>query len=517
MADIFVSYTRADQDMVRLIVALLEARGWSVWWDTRLFGGERWDDVIEREITAARCVVVVWTPQSKDKYWVNLEAHNGRDRGILVPVLIGCDRPPFAFSLIQARNLSGWNGMTESAAAVQFLADVKQKLDGTLSPSSPQPQPAVPPPPVPVGSEAEREWRAHDLDGCDDPGLLKAYAAKWESGDPLWSYKARRKAEALEAAELRRQTEERDRLAREAEARKKQAEEERAAHARAEKKKYEGEGRILIDVPVVRNASGKWFKPGNGKTEWFKDHDHSPEMVVVPAGEFLMGSPKGELGRWQAEDPEPHKVTISRPFAVSRFAITFAEWDAAVSKDKDGIKHMPGDNGWGRGLQPVINVSWDDITKEYLPWLSRKTGRTYRLLSEAEWEYVARAGATTPFWWGSSISTAQANYNGNFTYGNGSKGEYRQRTLPVGSFEPNPWGLYQVHGNVREWCEDNWHDNYQGAPEDGSVWQGGNTSLRVVRGGSWFDVPRVLRAAFRNGDLSDGRYAGVGFRVARTF
>ena len=125
--------------------------------------------------------------------------------------------------------------------------------------------------------------------------------------------------------------------------------------------------------------------------------------------------------------------------------------------------------GWGRGKRPVINVNWDDA-KAYVAWLSRKTGKTYRLLSEAEREYVTRAGTTTPFWWGSSISTSQANYDGNYTYGSGSKGEYRQKTMPVDSFQPNPWGLYQVHGNVWEWTEDCWNDSYNGAPTDGSAW-----------------------------------------------
>jgi formylglycine-generating enzyme required for sulfatase activity len=163
----------------------------------------------------------------------------------------------------------------------------------------------------------------------------------------------------------------------------------------------------------------------------------------------------------------------------------------------------------------VINVSWDDA-KAYVAWLAKKTGKSYRLLSEAEREYVTRAGTTTPFWWGNSISTSQANYNGNYTYGNGVKGEFRQRTVPVDSFAPNPWGLYQVHGNVYDWMEDCWHDSYQGAPADGSAWTSGDCSRRVVRGGSWIDTPDVLRSANRNRSSSDGRIVNLGFRVGRT-
>jgi formylglycine-generating enzyme required for sulfatase activity len=170
----------------------------------------------------------------------------------------------------------------------------------------------------------------------------------------------------------------------------------------------------------------------------FKDCPECPEMVVVPAGKFTMGSPANEEGRDDDEGPQ-RQVTIAKPFAVGKFEVTFAEWDACVVTS--GCKHKPEDKGWGRGNRPAINVSWDDITKEYLPWLSRKTAKQYRLLSGAEWEYAARAGTTTPFWWGSSISSAQANYDGSKTYGRGFRGDYRNKTVPVDSFEPNPWGF----------------------------------------------------------------------------
>jgi formylglycine-generating enzyme required for sulfatase activity len=220
-------------------------------------------------------------------------------------------------------------------------------------------------------------------------------------------------------------------------------------------------------------------------------------MVVVPAGEFMMGY-----------DSEKHKVAIKAPFAVGRFAVTFDEWDAA------GLAPKPDDSGWGRGRRPVINVSWKDA-KSYAGWLSQKTGKVYRLLSEAEWEYCCRAGTTTAFWWGDAISTQQANYNGNHTYRGGQKGEYRRQTIAVNSFEPNPWGLYQIHGNVWEWCEDNWHAGYKGAPQDGSVRQGGE-SLRVRRGGSWHHGPDYLHAAVRDGIQPDNRDYLIGFRLART-
>ena len=178
-------------------------------------------------------------------------------------------------------------------------------------------------------------------------------------------------------------------------------------------------------------------------------------MVVVPAGSFTMGSPRTKLDAIAMKVRE-HEVTISKAFAVGKFEATFEEWDACVADGGCG-GYSPGDEGWGRERRPVINVSWNDA-QAYASWLSRKTGKTYRLLTEAEWEYAARGATRTPFWFGSSISTSQANYDGNYAYGGGRKGEYREKTVPVGSFAANPFGLYEVHGNVWEWVEDCYHE-----------------------------------------------------------
>ena len=233
----------------------------------------------------------------------------------------------------------------------------------------------------------------------------------------------------------------------------------------------------------------------------FKECDECPEMVVVPAGSFVMGSPADEKDRNSDEGPQ-HRVTIGKPFAVGRFAVTFDEWDACVT---DGACYSSLDAGWGRNRRPAINLTWQD-TKTYVAWLSKKIGKNYRLLSEAEWEYVARAGTTTAFWWGSSITPQQATYKGNGEYG---------RTEPVDSFKANPFGLYQVHGNVSEFVEDCYgHPDYQGAPTNGAPWTSGDCSRRVLRGGSSMDDPNYLRAAARSMSITDFR--GFGFRVART-
>jgi formylglycine-generating enzyme required for sulfatase activity len=266
-------------------------------------------------------------------------------------------------------------------------------------------------------------------------------------------------------------------------------------------------------VSVAMPGEKPCIKPGSGES--FKDCSDCPEMVIAPSGSFMMGSPESEPERYSNEGPR-HRVIIAKPFAVGRFAVAFAEWDACVAADScSGDK--ADDLGWGRGDRPVVNVSWDDA-KAYVSWLSKKTGKSYRLLSEAEREYVTRAGTTTPFWWGLSITLEQANYDGRADpyKGGGKKGEDRRKTVPVQSFEANRWGLFQVHGNVGEWAEDCWHNDYNGAPSDGTPWISGDCSRRVLRGGSWLFNPRELRAASRDMNNPDLRTNYIGFRVART-
>ena len=209
-------------------------------------------------------------------------------------------------------------------------------------------------------------------------------------------------------------------------------------------------------------------------------------------------------------------MTIPEPFAVGKYEVTFAEWNACVAAG--GCNgHRPDDEGWGRGQRPVIDVNWGDA-KAYVGWLSRKTGERYRLLSEAEWEYSARAGTTGPFHFGSTISTDQANYDGNYTYGSGRKGVYRRKTRPVGSFSANGFGLHDVHGNVREWVEDCVHDSYAGgAPTDGSAWvSGGGCNRRVLRGGSWLSDRGASARRTASGNSAGNRLSYIGFRVSRT-
>jgi formylglycine-generating enzyme required for sulfatase activity len=272
------------------------------------------------------------------------------------------------------------------------------------------------------------------------------------------------------------------------------------------------------NAPAPARCDGVEAQVGNERRclkpkESFKDCPDCPEMVVIPAGEFTMGSPSNEEGHSSIEGPQ-HKVGIAKPFGVGRFEVTFAEWDACVAAG--GCKHKPSDQGWGRGKRPVIDVSWNDA-KEYVAWLAKKTGRTYRLLSEAEWEYVARAGTTTPFSTGRTITTDQANFNGNSTYGGSAKGVNRGKTIEVGSLnKPNAFGLHDMHGNVWEWVEDCYEDTYAGAASDGRAVADTPSCSRVLRGGSWYSNPQYLRSAFRLRFSPVDRDNFLGFRVART-
>jgi formylglycine-generating enzyme required for sulfatase activity len=246
-------------------------------------------------------------------------------------------------------------------------------------------------------------------------------------------------------------------------------------------------------------------------------------MLWMPPGRFWMGSPDDEPERRSNEGPQ-HLVQL-QGFFLAQTPITQAQWRQVAD-----WKPNKGERAWSKKLnpdpshfkgdqRPVESVSWEDAI-EFCRRLSQRTGRRYTLPSEAQWEYACRAGTTTPFYCGSTISTKLANYDGNEVYGDGAKGDSRQQTTDVASFPANPWGLHDMHGNVWEWCADNWHGNYEGAPEDGNAWfdeeaKDNENSMkgRLLRGGSWYGNPRFCRSADRNDGHPDGRNVDFGFRV----
>ena len=255
--------------------------------------------------------------------------------------------------------------------------------------------------------------------------------------------------------------------------------------------------------------------------ETFRDCPDCPEMVVVPAGSFMMGSPPSEKDRGDDEGPV-HQVVFAEPFAVGVFEVTFAEWDACVSAGGCGGSRPSDYWGWGRGSRPVYDVDWYNA-QSYVRWLSRWTGEDYRLLSESEWEYVARAGTSTRYWWGNDIGRGRANCQGCGGRWDAARQWDDRGTAPVGSFTANAFGLHDVHGNISEWTQDRWRRDYEGVPGDGSAWVDReedpytlSSSRRVVRGGNWYNDPRYLRSASRSWGQPSDMTNRVGFRVART-
>ena len=283
---------------------------------------------------------------------------------------------------------------------------------------------------------------------------------------------------------------------------------------------------VLLEGNIFRRQAVAW-----GYTEILSrdaGEEIGLDMIAIPGGSFTMGAPESEPESGSDERPQ-HEVTL-QPFYLGRYPITQAQWRevagySPVEKDLD-----PDLSRFKRENRPVERVSWDDA-QEFCKRLSARTGKDYRLPSEAEWEYACRAGTETPFHFGETITTELANYDGNFTYNNGlegeyrydgnfaynngPKGEYRQQTTDVGLFPANEWGLHDVHGNVWEWCEDDYHSSYEGAPDDGSAWveRDRRETNRVLRGGSWDLIPRGCRSANRYDDSRGSRDGSIGFRV----
>ncbi|REJ43172.1 MAG: TIR domain-containing protein [Microcystis flos-aquae TF09] len=265
----------------------------------------------------------------------------------------------------------------------------------------------------------------------------------------------------------------------------------------------------VFNFEIVRvNAKGEQIKKESKQSQYFSEdlgNGITLEMVAIPGGTFTMGTEDEEIERlvkkfnsdgFRSERPQ-HRVTVSS-FYMGRYPITQAQWKAIAATAKIDIDLETNPSKFKGDELPVEQVNWYDAI-EFCARLSKLTGREYRLPSEAEWEYACRAGTTTPFYFGETITGELANYDAGYTYADEPKGEYREETTPVGQFPPNAFGLYDMHGNVWEWCADTWHDNYDGAPTDGSVWiENGNDNRSPLRGGSWCLNPDSCRSAVRN-------------------
>jgi formylglycine-generating enzyme required for sulfatase activity len=539
MAEVFISYKSERRRAAEHLAAVLERYGYSVWFDYQLIKGRDFGLQIDRRVREAKALVVLWCTKSVSSRWVAEEVDLAHELGILVPVKIESCALSVGFRRQDYIDLSEWDGAPRSHQLDPLIDALEQKVGrapapdfkalrdlettwrryGALalrdfafdkSPASEEGDRGLP------DRADPRRPNAGPRSNGDQHSLLALAAEAWpavrDSGDPrrllrfeqhfartYYAEEARELREAIEAADRRRLVEEAE---------------------QAEAARLTSEGYIQLRIGDGRSDEIRWLRSGADSSGWFKDFSTGPQMIVVPAGEFMMGSPEGEGG--DAERPR-HKVTIKDAFAVGMCPVTRGEFAAFIGATNRKIelgayvwnsrqwKEDPSKSWRDPGFRqdddhPVACVNWHDA-QAYVAWLrERSGGKPYRLLSEAEWEYCCRAGATSVYSTGKSITPAQANF------GQNAKG-----TTSVFRFPPNAWGLRDMHGNVWEWCEDNWHGDYSGGlPTDGSVWRGGDKSSRVLRGGSWGNLPQVLRSAIRDRGHPVFRDNYVGFRVART-
>lgn len=417
MADVFISYKREDRPRVEKIADMVEAAGFSVWWDDRIGPQAEWDTQIEQAINTSRAVIVLWTPLSVESKWVRAEAHNANDRNCLVPAILQPCDIPIAFSLNQTVDLSDWDGDTQNRQWKKMMAWVEDI--------------------VRAGQDSQDA-------GAQTVTSRHGVVGKTKTGEDI------------------------------------------------------------IDGAVVTART-----PGGTV---FSDGDQLPVMRVIPAGTFAMGAASEDLAAQPSETPQ-HMVNIGAPYALGLYPVTQNQWQfvmAGSDLDYDLVldSELPGD-------APVTNISWD-LAKYFAHRLSQKSGEIYRLPSEAEWEFACRAGTMGPFGHQRPFGPDIANYDSGLSFDGSETKPSLGHPSPVGTFPLNPFGLGDMHGNVREWVEDTWHDNYTGAPLGELAWTEGHSPMRVVRGGGWIDGPDILRSSARTRATQKDAAPFIGFRIART-
>jgi formylglycine-generating enzyme required for sulfatase activity len=503
MADIFISYKREDRARIAPLARALEARGYTVWWDLELVAGQKWSKKIKAELDAAKCVVVAWTRASvaEDRTyaseWIENEADDAHRRGVLVPALLDEGRIAWVHQRIQFATLTDWSGDAEHPGFADLLEGIKQHAGVRATPEAVE---------LAAWTQAERTETAEAFQGFLSAfprsrfaEIARGRAAELEEATAFSALGSAPTIAAL-AGFLRRYPG--GRFADDAEAKIKALELASARQGRAEPQSPPASHQLsAAPLRLPRWAFGAgaaalaliavliwqpWRSGGalNDPTPIEQGADAadagpSESTVTAPPEQARVQEPEAETVppvQTRADQPIPMPEMVRIPgqnFEVGSTEVTFAQWDACVTGG--GCNgYRPGDEGWGRGNRPVINVSWNDA-QAYVRWLSQRTGQRYRLLTSAEWEYATRAGTTTNFSWGDEdpVCDQSARNGANFLACSDD------RTRPVGSFQPNGFGLYDVHGNVWEWVED------------------GDASLRVLRGGSWVNYPLSLRSAIR--------------------
>lgn len=543
MHDIFLSYSTKDRERLQPLFNALENRGWSVFWDHRTIEiGDHWSKKINHAIRTSKCVLVVWSANSIESEWVLEEANIGKQRDVFLPIRIDDVIFPVGFTMRQAGDFVDWSGDVQHPEFVRLVEKIAEFL---------------------ARHDAESQRKADAIAAeqqrlAKEQALAEQQAREAAERQRRLDEEAQRQREAVAAAEKVRLAQEKaaaDQKAREARAleqaerkKREQAAAEdtarRAAEAKAKqpqpfvdgsalgeltspfwKKRPFQFGAAALSVAAVviymQQPSAVTPKPVApitlpatapvvaapaipAKKPESKSLPFEPEMADIPAGEFMMGcdGKRDDVEGGCSDDEKPaHKVKISG-FKLAKTEVTFDQWDAC--EKAKACPHAE-DQGWGRGNRPVINVSWDDITQKYIPWLNKKTGKSYRLPTEAEWEYAARGGADTAYPWGNAIGKENANC------GNNECGDMFEYTAPVGSFAANGYGLSDMHGNVWEWCQD-WYESYSSFPVSnpkGAV----NGTERVFRGGAWGLYAHTVRSASRFYNTPDYWNGNVGFRV----
>jgi formylglycine-generating enzyme required for sulfatase activity len=431
MADIFLSYKKEDLDIANRLVAALRTEGMSVWWDDGLTPQEAWDTTIERELSAASTIVVLWSPRSVSSEWVRREAHFAQDRGKLVPVIVEPSNIPIAFTLNQNVNLAGWDG-----------------------------------------DRTNRQWRKL-LTWITDLASTKPGNANIP--------------QSLGAAQPNRFR--------------------------------EAVGTLASGDPIVDGALVNAFTPAGTA---FRDGEQMPVMRIVPKGSFLLGATLDDPDHASYEVPQI-RIEIPAPFAIGVFPILVSEYQSLAGSQPAAPAPPARASSWGwfskrkveaapaavaaRPLSnprvPITRVTFDEAAA-FVVRLTSAAGVSYRIPSEAEWEYACRAGTRTRYSFGDEID--------------GKRAAFGRMAGPIepGSFPPNAFGLYDMHGNVREWTADLWHDSYETTPQDGRPAMVGHGSMRLVRGGGWSDNAAMLRCAARMRATQSIQSDLIGFRVVRS-
>lgn len=480
MSDIFLSYDGRDLEKARVLASALSALGLTVFFDRTIPPGQTWRQFIGKEIDECRCMVVAWSTHSISSHWVCEEADIGLKRNILIPVLFDQVMPPLGFASLQAASLVDWQGETDSFGYLALTKAVMNSIGPGKSPifkvekepnSSSNAVKTKPPPRHESNAELQNSQVDEQANGTNKTSSVRQPDKK-KKGYFFWigTYVILITVAIFIVIELR---------------------------TLGQEDSIENKVNTLENLPMQESQvkqTSTTPTPANNQTQFLE-----PDMVRIPAGSFQMGSNSGR------NDEKPIHIVRLKGFSMGRYEVTFDEFDLFA---KAISRKLPSDQGWGRGDRPVI-VSLDDA-QAYANWLSDKTGKLYRLPSEAEWEYAARAKTTSKYYWGDKENVAE-------DYAWFSKNS-KDKTHPVGQKKPNKFGLYDMSGNIWEWVQDCWHGSYDHAPTDGSPWlvqNGGDCSLRVLRGGSWSDYPWTLRSAARNGYYPGSRSYFNGFRLAQ--